>query len=50
MTKRDYYEILWVSREVGADELKKAYRQKAMEYHPDRNPEDGETEVEFRLT
>lgn len=48
MTKRDYYEILGVSREMGADELKKAYRQKAMEYHPDRNPEDGGAEEKFK--
>ncbi len=38
--KRDYYEILGVSREASADDLKRAFRKLAMQYHPDRNPDD----------
>ncbi|MBC7951856.1 MAG: molecular chaperone DnaJ, partial [Rhodospirillaceae bacterium] len=39
MSKRDYYEILGCERNAGADDLKKAYRKLAMQYHPDRNPD-----------
>ncbi|HSM34846.1 MAG TPA: molecular chaperone DnaJ [Longimicrobiales bacterium] len=45
---RDYYEILGVERSAGADEVKKAYRQLALQYHPDRNPGDAEAEARFK--
>ena len=47
-TKRDYYEILGVSKSSGADEIKKAYRKVAMQFHPDRNPGDHEAEEKFK--
>ncbi len=46
--KRDYYEILGVSKTSSADEIKKAYRKVAMQYHPDRNPGDKESEEKFK--
>lgn len=48
MAKRDYYEILGVGKGSSADEIKKAYRKVAMQYHPDRNPGDKTAEEKFK--
>jgi molecular chaperone DnaJ len=44
MSKRDYYEILEISKNATAEEIKKSYRQKALKFHPDKNPGNKEAE------
>ncbi len=48
MSKRDYYEVLEVPRDASEQDLKSAYRKKAMQYHPDRNPENSEAAEHFK--
>src|SRR5581483_11434613 len=46
--KRCYYEVLGVTREASSDELRKAYKQAAIRFHPDRNPDDPSAESKFK--
>src|SRR4051812_47529602 len=48
VTKRDYYEVLGVTKTTSGEEIKRAYRRMAMKYHPDRNNGDADAELKFK--
>ena len=48
MAKSDYYELLGITQNASAEDIKKAYRRKAMQYHPDKNPDNPEAEAKFK--